>query len=100
MNGKEALDNIELFTDEVDGIGCLIFEKEFNIIRKDLDRLEQLEQEHQKLKAAIEILQKIYVFRLQDIKCSGFYKLLIPDITSDELTKEEYDLLKEVLNER
>jgi len=64
---------------------------------EELDLTETLLEENEKLKNAIDILQKIYDFRLQDKKYSGFYELLIPDMTSDELTKEEYELLKEVL---
>lgn len=52
-----------------------------------------------KLEKAINILNRIYGFKLQDKKFSGFYELLIPDMTSDELIKEEYVLLKEVLED-
>lgn len=58
----------------------------------------KLKSENKKLKKAIAILNRIYGFKLQDIKYSGYYELLIPDMTSDELSKEEYELLDEVLN--
>lgn len=59
-----------------------------------------LEKKVKKLKSIIQILNRIYGFKLQDIKYSGFYELLIPDMTSDELTKEEYELLQEEIEER
>lgn len=68
-------------------------------IREEYGKIIQrnLDSENKKLKKAIAILNRIYGFKLQDIKYSGYYELLIPDMTSDELSKEEYELLEEVM---
>lgn len=68
-------------------------------VDKDIEDMEKIVNALEKLTKAIQILNRIYGFLLQDKKCSGYYELLIPDMTSDELTKEEYELLKEVLDE-
>lgn len=59
-----------------------------------------LEKKVKKLKNIIQILNRIYGFKLQYIPYNGYPELLIPDMTSDELTKEEYELLQEEIEER
>lgn len=59
-----------------------------------------LEKKVKKLKDIIQILNRIYGFKLQYIPYNGYPELLIPDMTSDELTKEEYELLQEEIEER
>ena len=78
------------------------FIKDYDIIKQDLERLEELEKENQKLnEKAIEILQskKIKSFYRQcivDGKEIITYHLDSPFSTYN-LTQQEYELLKEVL---
>ena len=58
-----------------------------------------VEKKDKKLKDIIQILNRIYGFKLQYIPYIGHPELLIPDMTCDELTKEEYELLQEEIEE-
>ena len=66
---------------------CEVYEREVNIIKKDLDRLEKLEK-------VIEILKKALLLNVKEIR--GLYYVLGYD-TNYCMTKEEFELLKGVL---
>ena len=84
MNSLEALEKISWrYVNEP------TFQEWCNIIKQDLERLEQVEQENEKLKQAIEILKLVC-----SINCD---KTLETERQFFRLTKEEYELLKEVL---
>ena len=92
MNSKEALGDIRDYHNEtVIDNHCTytenMFEKELNIIEKDLDRLEKLEK-------VIEILKKALLLNVKEVR--GIYYVLGYD-TNYCMTKEEYELLKGVL---
>lgn len=119
---QEALNNIRFYCGHANRDEYLnpkVFE-ELNIIQKLIDKHDQLELENfdlrqklnaegeccvmlqkkvKKLKSIIQILNRIYGFKLQYIPYNGYPELLIPDMTSDELTKEEYELLQEEIEE-
>ena len=65
---------------------CEVYEREVNIIKKDLDRLEKLEK-------VIEILKKALLLNVKEIR--GLYYVLGYD-TNYCMTKEEFELLKGV----
>lgn len=63
--------------------------KDYETIKKDLDRLKKLEK-------VIEILKKALLLNVKEVR--GIYYVLGYD-TNYCMTKEEYDLLKEVLED-
>ena len=63
--------------------------QKFEIIEKDLERLEKLEK-------VIEILKKALLLNVKEVR--GIYYILGYD-NNYVMTKEEYDLLKEVLED-
>lgn len=104
---KDEIDTLQELVDKYNTIQTVFFKNEpmesTDLNARKLQELYNFDSElieaNKKLKEAINILNRIYGFKLQDIKYSGFYELLIPDMTSDELSKEDYELLKEVLYE-
>lgn len=102
----------------------LCFQKEFDLIKQDLERLEELEKENQelkdenyklkrelnnidydfdkledeiiKLKKAIEILKRDFQFKIED-NFLWIYDDYFGALESLSLTEEEINLLKEVL---
>ena len=68
MTSKEAIERMfdDLRQFEEHFIGCICFDtkEEFNIIKKDLDRLEKLEKENKELKEKVNRFEKI----IEDIK--------------------------------
>lgn len=96
MNSKEALERLYLGLEDYDTQA-----KCYKLILEDLVRLERAEKENQVLlekvnhfKKAIEIL-KGFKINLIDF-CNGHYSMGI-SYNNDVLTKEQYELLKEVL---
>ena len=94
MTSKEALKDIKDVLDMlIDFVRLNINEdikkQKFEIIKKDLERLEKLEK-------VIEILKKALLLNVKEV--SGIYYILGYD-TNYCMTKEEYDLLKEVLED-
>ena len=57
------------------------------------------EERSEKLRRAIEILQRIYDFTVVDKTDTGWYEILTPDLamTREKLTKEEFEILKNAL---
>lgn len=59
------------------------------------------EERREKLRRAIEILQRIYDFKVVDKTdtYNGWYEILTPDLamTREKLTKEEFEILKNAL---
>lgn len=76
-----------------------IYSKQLTTIKKDLERLEKLEEENEKLKQALDIIKikKIDVFELKFSYSVIEYNIMARNSDFDELTQEEYELLKEVL---
>ena len=94
MTSKEALKDIKDVLDMlIDFVRLNINEdikkQKFEIIKKDLERLEKLEK-------VIEILKKALLLNVKEV--SGIYYILGYD-NNYVMTKEEYDLLKEVLED-
>ena len=94
MTSKEALKDIKDVLDMLIDFVCLninedIKKQKFEIIKKDLERLEKLEK-------VIEILKKALLLNVKEAR--GIYYILGYD-TNYCMTKEEYDLLKEVLED-
>ena len=94
MTSKEALKdllgilmNFECLSDVQDAHE--VKKQKFEIIAKDLERLEKLEK-------VIEILKKALLLNVKEVR--GIYYILGYD-TNYCMTKEEYDLLKEVLED-
>lgn len=115
MSGEDALDELvgiqllnynELFLDE--------YQDNFDAIYNDLKRLKSVELEKEKLKKAFKlvcenpsILTDLQYYELDNE--SGFYIYNVTDYDEDEddihtehsiLSKEEYELLREMLRER
>lgn len=104
MTGKEALDKIVLsFEDCINIKNChgqtLLdnkfadkFNQELDIIQKDLERLEKLEE-------AIKIILKSYTVVPYIVASDGYddYKGICEYVHDKPLIKEEYEILKEVL---
>ena len=113
MTSKEALKKIGyLILQEVDNLKYKDLWKEaLNIIKQDLERLETLErnsdkvikdsvklinrnlelqQENEKLKKEIEVLRDVYLITYGD---------LVRKCNNNMITQQEYELLKEVLGE-
>ena len=67
---------------------CEMYRNEVNIIKKDLDRLEKLEK-------VIEILKKALLLNVKEVR--GIYYYILGYDTNYCMTKEEYELLKEEL---
>ena len=94
MTSKEALQIIwncydaEAYETYYDGAKN-VHEEELKIIEKDLDRLEKLEK-------VIEILKKALLLNVKEVR--GIYYILGYD-NNYVMTKEEYDLLKDVLED-
>ena len=94
MSSKEELKDI---LDILINFECLsgirdeqdIKKQKFEIIEKDLERLEKLEK-------VIEILKKALLLNVKEVR--GIYYILGYD-TNYCLTKEEYELLKEALED-
>ena len=127
-NSKEALDNLVHCKSITRCKECrhkslCTMERDFNIIKQDLDRLEELEKEHNKLKErykhraetsndlckavrqyekAIEILVNkrvnILILKYCIEKGCGIDTYNFYYTTEEQLTQEEYELLKGVLN--
>ena len=94
MNSKECLKRLKQETCPATYMPDFDKDKCIEVIEKDLDRLE-------KLKKVIEILKnkKVVVGRLFDTKSSEQYNMPFEDNYEECcLTQEEYDLLKEWLN--
>ena len=94
MTSKEALKDIKDVLDMlIDFVRLNINEdikkQKFEIIEKDLERLEKLEK-------VIEILKKALLLNVKEVR--GIYYILGYD-TNYCMAKEEYDLLKEVLED-
>ena len=117
MNSKEALARLTYCDNDMESE-----EKYYKTVKQDLDRLEKLEKEHEKLKErykhraetsndlckavkqyekAFEILVdkkvnilvlKYFIEKGDDVKTYNLYYT-----TKEKLTQEEYELLKEVL---
>ena len=92
MTSKEALKDIKDVLDMlIDFVRLNINEdikkQKFEIIEKDLERLEKLEK-------VIEILKKALLLNVKEVR--GIYYILGYD-TNYCMTKEEYELLKEEL---
>ena len=83
MTSKEALKELKENAQEV----CKWELDRLNIIEKDLDRLDKLEK-------SIEILKRVLLVNVKE--CRGIYYAMGYD-TNEHLTKEEYELLKVVL---
>ena len=77
-----------------------VFSEEIEIIQKDLDRLEELEKENESLKKAIDILENkivnILILKYCIAKGGGVETYNLHYKTEDQITQEEYELLKEV----
>ena len=96
MTSKEALEKlsyIPIYEEDIDiifkGDLCEVYRNEVDIISKDLDRLEKLEK-------VIETLKKSFLLSVGELR--GIYFTLAYD-NNYVMTKEEYDLLKEVLED-
>ena len=94
MTSKEALKDIKDVLDMlIDFVRLNINEdikkQKFEIIKKDLERLEKLEK-------VIETLKKSFLLSVGELR--GIYFALAYD-NNYVMTKEEYDLLKEVLED-
>ena len=83
MNSKEAFKELKESAEEI----CEWELDRLNIIEQDLDRLEKLEK-------VIEILKKALLLNVKEIR--GLYYVLGYD-TNYCMTKEEFELLKGVL---
>ena len=96
MTSKEALEKlsyIPIYEEDIDiifkGDLCEVYRNEVDIISKDLERLEKLEK-------VIETLKKSFLLSVGELR--GIYFTLAYD-NNYVMTKEEYDLLKEVLED-
>ena len=96
MTSKEALEKlsyITIYEEDIDiifkGDLCEVYRNEVDIISKDLERLEKLEK-------VIETLKKSFLLSVGELR--GIYFTLAYD-NNYVMTKEEYDLLKEVLED-
>ena len=96
MTSKECLEKlsyIPIYEEDIDiifkGDLCEVYRNEVDIISKDLDRLEKLEK-------VIETLKKSFLLSVGELR--GIYFTLAYD-NNYAMTKEEYDLLKEVLED-
>ena len=94
MTSKEALKDIKDVLDMLIDFARLkinedIKKQKFEIIEKDLERLEKLEK-------VIETLKKSFLLSVGELR--GIYFTLAYD-NNYAMTKEEYDLLKEVLED-
>ena len=94
MTSKEALEKlsyIPIYEEDIDiifkGDLCEVYGSEVDTIEKDLDRLEKLEK-------VIEILKKSLLLNVKEVR--GIYYVLGYD-NNYCMTKEEYELLKGVL---
>lgn len=89
--GLEALDFIKFDTQEVDCAGCLIYDEQFNIIEKKLKVLDIIKKK--KVNVADEI------FDMSNY--TEYITYCSEESYADEymLTQEEFDLLKELLND-
>lgn len=97
MTSKEALDN--LINDYNNVVGNYVmnnYSKEINLIKQDLNRLEKLEK-------TIEILKRICFFEFEEEtiypqnEWDDCYVIYVTQFNNG-FNKEEYDLLKEVLD--
>ena len=96
MTSKECLEKlsyIPIYEEDIDiifkGDLCEVYRNEVDIISKDLERLEKLEK-------VIETLKKSFLLSVGELR--GIYFTLAYD-NNYVMTKEEYDLLKEVLED-
>ena len=94
MTSKEALKDILGILMNFEHIYAIddtheVKKQKSEIIKKDLERLEKLEK-------VIEILKKALLLNVKEVR--GIYYILGYD-TNYCMTKEEYDLLKEVLED-
>ena len=94
MTSKEALKDILSILMNFEHIYAIddtyeVKKQRSEIIEKDLERLEKLEK-------VIEILKKALLLNVKEVR--GIYYILGYD-TNYCMTKEEYDLLKEVLED-
>ena len=96
MTSKECLEKlsyIPIYEEDIDiifkGDLCEVYRNEVDIISKDLERLEKLEK-------VIETLKKSFLLSVGELH--GIYFTLAYD-NNYVMTKEEYDLLKEVLED-
>ena len=94
MTSKEALKDIKDVLNMLINFARLnisedIKKQKFEIIKKDLERLEKLEK-------VIETLKKSFLLSVRELR--GIYFTLTYD-NNYVMTKEEYDLLKEVLED-
>lgn len=121
MNSKECLEKLTYCVN-----GMESQEKYYKIIKQDLDRLEKLEKEHNKLKErykhraetsndlckavkqyekAFEILQDILLFEINNYEENNkkYYYIALYSkndksyLDRNKISKEQYELLKEVL---
>ena len=83
MTSKEAFKELKESAEEI----CEWELERLKIIEKDLDRLDKLEK-------SIEILKRVLLVNVKE--CKGIYYAMGYD-TNEHLTKEEYELLKGVL---
>ena len=92
INNKK-IKNYTLVEEDIDiifkGDLCEVYRNEVDIISKDLERLEKLEK-------VIEMLKKAFLLSVGELR--GIYFTLAYD-NNYVMTKEEYDLLKEVLED-
>ena len=94
MTSKEALKDIFDILVNFERLSDIhnnqdIKKQKFEIIEKDLERLEKLEK-------VIETLKKSFLLSVRELR--GIYFTLAQD-NNYVMTKEEYDLLKEVLDD-
>ena len=78
---------------------CEVYEREVNIIKKDLDRLEKLEKENRKLKEKVNHFEKIIedIKNLPNLDCAHMFdncKKLTPLPEIPELEKDKGNVKK------
>ena len=89
-NPSEALENLEsiaLWSSDYDDVGCYNFEKEYNIIKQVLLKAQEQDQ-------VLEIIKKKNVMAFLLKVCKSIDEYNFHTSEKDELTQEEFDLLK------
>ena len=103
MNGKDALEQVCKICNH-DCCPYIHYDKSrcgfYGVIRQDLDRLEELEKVIDILK---EVLKRVFIFKFGENIGNGGYisitKIDCNNTTIVNIGKEEYDLLREVLED-